>query len=201
MRATSATRRSEHRIFRRLSLDGEVLDVGGVRHAVYPSLIGGDHRITFANVDGTHRPDLVFDAEQRWPIASSSYDAVILNNVLEHMAHPQPCLNEARRVLKPKGRLIGSVPMLFRIHGGKDFFRFTDQGLEVMLTDAGFTSISCTPLGSGPFSVAFELVGAPLRTRVAPLHYLGQFVAEGLDKMCSRLYRETFPLGYFFEAR
>jgi SAM-dependent methyltransferase len=201
MRATSAVRRAEHRLFRRLSLDGEVLDVGGVRHAVYPSLIGGKHRITFANIDDRFRPDLVFDAEKRWPVEDATFDAVLVNNVLEHLSRPQRCLSEARRVLKPSGRIIGSVPMLFRIHGGKDFFRFTNQGLEVMLTDAGFTGIRCTPLGSGPFSAAFDLVGLPLRCRLWPLHYAGQFVAEGLDRLCSRLYRETCPLGYFFEAR
>jgi hypothetical protein len=117
------------------------------------------------------------------------------------MAHPQSCLNEARRVLKPNGRLVGCVPFIFRLHGGKDFYRFTNQGLEVMLVDAGFTEVLCTPLGSGAFSAAFDIVGLPLRARLAPLHYVGQFIAEGLDKLCHRIYGNTCALGYFFEAR
>jgi SAM-dependent methyltransferase len=44
------------------------------------------------------------------PVADGTVDAVILLDVLEHMTHPAAVLADARRVLRPGGFLIFSVP-------------------------------------------------------------------------------------------
>ncbi|MAG34927.1 MAG: hypothetical protein CL878_01550 [Dehalococcoidia bacterium] len=52
---------------------------------------------------------LVGDA-LRMPVPTRSADIVICNDVLEHVADPEQCLAEARRILKPAGVLYLSVP-------------------------------------------------------------------------------------------
>jgi SAM-dependent methyltransferase len=44
------------------------------------------------------------------PLASGSADVVCLLDVIEHLADPVPALVEARRVLRPGGRLVVNVP-------------------------------------------------------------------------------------------
>jgi SAM-dependent methyltransferase len=206
MQARSALRRAQDKFFSRLTLNGRVLDVGGAPTNDYHRLIGGTHTITFGNLYRQYDPDIVFDAQDTWPVANASQDAVIMNNLLEHLARPQECLAEARRVLKPDGKLVGSTPFLYRVHAGPgDYFRFTDEGLRSMLMTAGFSRISISILGSGAFAAAFDLVGTPFR-RLPPVHYGLQQLAEWVDALCNafrpkgQLSREICPLGYFFEA-
>ena len=50
------------------------------------------------------------DASQRLPIGDHEYDCVICLELLEHLQTPIVLLGEFRRVLKPEGRAIISVP-------------------------------------------------------------------------------------------
>lgn len=47
---------------------------------------------------------------EKLPFADSSFDAVILREVLVHIHEPLKALKEIRRVLRPKGFLLGSAP-------------------------------------------------------------------------------------------
>jgi SAM-dependent methyltransferase len=65
------------------------------------------------------------------PLRDLSYDAVICNAVLEHVARLDLVLPELRRVLKPGGHLIVSVPFLQPFHAcPSDYRRFTAEGLR-----------------------------------------------------------------------
>jgi len=44
------------------------------------------------------------------PFANADFDAVVLDNVLEHLAHPAPLLAEMARVLRAGGHAIVGVP-------------------------------------------------------------------------------------------
>jgi SAM-dependent methyltransferase len=54
-----------------------------------------------------HTFDFCFDA---WPLESESMDVVMSIQVLEHLENPFYYIREARRVLKPGGRLYLSIP-------------------------------------------------------------------------------------------
>jgi len=49
------------------------------------------------------------------PFADGSFDVVVFAEVMEHLRFPQKTLGEIARVLRPGGRMIGSVPNAFRL--------------------------------------------------------------------------------------
>ena len=85
MATRSFLRREEYKALARLSIDGRILDVGGSKKSGYHELIKGDHVITTGNINESYGTDLVFDAQQRWPVEDGSFDAVLFVNVLEHL--------------------------------------------------------------------------------------------------------------------
>jgi SAM-dependent methyltransferase len=55
------------------------------------------------------------DAGEPLPLEDESFDVVVAGELLEHLPLPEPTVAEARRVLRPGGRLVGSVPNAFRL--------------------------------------------------------------------------------------
>lgn len=74
------------------------------------------------------RTSLVCDAHDL-PFADGTFDAVILQGVLEYMADPFRVADEIHRVLRADGMVYAESPFMQPVHGGgHDFFRFTDRG-------------------------------------------------------------------------
>jgi len=70
------------------------------------------------------------------PYKNASFDAVICNQVLEHVRKPWVCVEEFRRVLVDGGILIISSPFIYQEHNYPvDNWRFTPSGLEVLCED------------------------------------------------------------------
>ncbi|HLY95063.1 MAG TPA: methyltransferase domain-containing protein [Gaiellaceae bacterium] len=55
------------------------------------------------------------DAEAGLPFDNGSFDVVVAGEVLEHLADPVRVVADVRRVLRPGGRFVGSVPNAFRL--------------------------------------------------------------------------------------
>jgi SAM-dependent methyltransferase len=98
----------------------ESTDFGKSRHMAYAKV---DYIADLANI----------------PVIDRSYDHVICTQVLEHVPDPQKVIHEFWRVLKPNGTLWLSTPLFYEEHmPPHDFFRYTQFGLQRMLTNAGF---------------------------------------------------------------
>jgi SAM-dependent methyltransferase len=54
-------------------------------------------------------PAVAADAS-RLPLKSSSFDVIVLSAVLEHVVDALACVEEAARVLRPRGRIVAYVP-------------------------------------------------------------------------------------------
>jgi hypothetical protein len=81
------------------------------------------------------------DLQNLQGIGDATFDLAILDQTLEHIAHPEQALNEVRRVLKTGGTVIVTTPFLVPVHEGAgygDYYRWTPQGLSVLMERTGF---------------------------------------------------------------
>lgn len=87
--------------------------------------------------------DILCDITDMKPIADGSIGLVLNLESLEHIPYPQKAIDEIHRVLKPDGLLILTTVMHFKIHRApKDYWRFTPEGLELLLRQ--FKILDCT---------------------------------------------------------
>ncbi len=66
------------------------------------------------------------------------YDVAFCMEVLEHVENPEHVLNNIWSHLKPEGEFYFSVPFLYPVHSDQDYWRFTDQGLKLLLERSSF---------------------------------------------------------------
>jgi len=123
-------------------LSGRLLDVGcGTKP--YRSLFQVSE-YTGLDIDSeTNRrrgsADVLYDGT-RFPFDDGRFDAVLCNQVLEHVFNPEQFVAEIRRVLAPGGRLLLSVPFVWDEHEQPwDYARYSSFGLRSLLERQGFT--------------------------------------------------------------
>lgn len=154
-----------------LGRNAVVLNIGSGESAYGPNVVNLDIG-PFQNVD------LVGIAEQL-PIADGACDATILIAVLEHVPDAEQTLSEARRVLKPSGRLFIDVPFIQGFHASPhDYRRYTEPGLRRAVERLGF-EVEASGVAVGPASAA-AWVGS-------------EFLALLLSGRSARVYRLLRP--------
>ncbi len=85
----------------------------------------------------------------------SSIDTVISFSVLEHVSEPFETLKEFKRILKPGGIFIISVPQYWHLHEEPhDYLRFTKYILKQKINTLGFEIVYMNGIGK-----SFALVG------------------------------------------
>jgi SAM-dependent methyltransferase len=91
--------------------------------------------------------DIICDIGDMKPVSDESIGLVLNLESLEHLPYPQKAIDEIHRVLRPNGLLILTTVMHFKIHRApKDYWRFTPDGLELLLNR--FKILDCTLEGS-----------------------------------------------------
>ncbi len=207
----SLLRKLEYEKIAELKIDGKILDLGGDKRSGYYELIKGGHKIDVVNLNPACGADLCFDLEKKFPLDNNSYDAVLCINVLEHIFDYQNVLSESFRVLKGGGILFGVVPFLFNVHGSPhDYFRYTGAALEKIFSEAGFRNVKIEELGTGVFSVLFQLKYGFyrinfIRNLAMKFHImLDKILIQKIFKYLkpdNHLSEKYLPLGYFFAAK
>ena len=95
---------------------------------------------------GLHADNITYYDGVHIPFTNNIFDIVMAVEVFEHVENLDEVIDEIRRILKPNGKLIVTVPMTFPLHMKPyDFRRFTCFGLEKYLKEHGFTNIQIEP--------------------------------------------------------
>ncbi len=139
---------------------GRLIDIGCGNKPYFRPLqsfvdvhIGVDHELS---IHDKSKFDLVGTA-YNIPSENDYFDSALCTAVLEHLEEPELALRECYRILKPGGVAIYSVPFIWHIHEEpRDFFRYTNYGLEYLFKKAGFEIIEIKPL-SGFFVTFLQL--------------------------------------------
>jgi len=102
------------------------------------------HALRFARTHlGAEQISLTQADALHLPFADGSFDVVTLFDVLEHLRDDSRALSEVRRVLRPGGALVLSVPAYQRLWSAHDealhhFRRYEYRGLQQLMRAAGF---------------------------------------------------------------
>jgi len=106
-------------------------------------------------------------SEAEWGLQDASFDVVWAGEVIEHVADTAGWLSEARRVLRPRGRLLLTTPdhgPLTRLHmalsvrawsarlepRGEHLRLYTRASLHTLLAEFGFAQVSVRGAGGVP---------------------------------------------------
>ena len=159
-------------------LSGRLLDVG-CGSMPYQALFAVDAYIGLdIDSEASRRrgmADYHYDGHS-FPFADASFDAILCNQVLEHVFNPDRFLSEIARVLRPGGKLLLTVPFVWDEHEQPyDYARYSSFGLYALLNKQGLKILHHQKLGADA-SILFQLANA----------YLFK-IAQGLPSAIKRL--------------
>lgn len=176
-------------------ITGKVLDIASGQNASYNVYLSGQTEII--RVDSIQNAESFIDFNKKFPFQDNSFDSVLLFNALYIANDPVFTIREIHRVLKNGGQLFLASPFVANeMPEPSDFARFTKEGLEKLLRDAGFSRFETERFGerftSGAYLVHPLLVFNFFRLLVNGLCLV-------LDKLIPTRIREKYPvpIGYF----
>lgn len=196
-----------NRQFAGCHIGGAILDVGGDgRASIFRFLqLNPGAKVVSVDLIPEHKPDYVLNIEiEKIPLPDYSVDYVLAFGLIEHISSIDNLLAEARRLLKPGGKFLATVPFLVNVHPDPhDYWRLTDEKIIQVMEKAGFHEVSVTAIGSGPFLAAYSLTEFAY-PRFLRLLFLP--VVWSLDELIRRLKPKIdwvgrYPLSYIIKAK
>lgn len=180
-----------------ISLRGKVLDLAGGLSPSYARFLPLEG-VNFEKTDivGTTQVDM----NKPLPYPDETFDGVVFFNALYIAKKPQVTLQEIYRVLKKEGEVHISMPFVSsEIPEPNDYGRFTHEGLERILNEAGFKEVSIERIGGKWVSAANLLHDFWFLSVVRLLVYS---LALFLDEV-TKQYQEKYPapLSYYCIAK
>ena len=154
--------------------DSLILDVGAGRGDLLPHYARFPH--VLVDVYPYPEVDIVCDLTTINPFQPSSFDVILLMNVLEHVYSPKDMLASLEPILKPGGKIMIAIPFLLKIHQAPlDFQRLTHFSLQRMAQEVGLQVVHLNAFYD------------PLGLMHEPLRYY-QFWVRPVQSRISRLF-------------
>lgn len=182
---------------------GSLLDVGA-GYGRYRDMLSS-YVDTYQSSDAVDtRADFVEDSAHL-SHADNTFDTVLCNQTLEHVAEADQSIRELHRVLKSGGYAIATVPFLFPEHEDPmDFRRYTRDGFAKAFRDAGFAVVECKSY-NGLASVIAEFIRMRTRNpylppRSAIVRKLGYWSSQFFDRIDARRKDQTSDVDIFYSS-
>ena len=192
----------------KIKVNGLSLEFGAIdrKNKTFSNFIRGQPKFEYSNIKPNKKLNIFYsDLTKKLKIKSNKYNNILLFNVLEHLPEYRIALSQINRILKKKGKIIGSTPFIYQIHGApKDYFRFTKEFFEFELKKQKFNNIKVQYLGNGPFTACYSLIYPYLRF-LPIFSHLVLLICFMLDNILQIFIKtdlkEIFPIGIFFNAQ
>ncbi len=115
-------------------LTGDVIDIGG-RNGRFRNAFPQATSYRILDIDPQWNPDICASVEDI-PLEENSVDGIACLAMLEDVPHVQQAIDEMRRILKPGGTILVTVPFFTAIADRPyDYWRFTDDTLRYLFAD------------------------------------------------------------------
>lgn len=214
---TKPIERAMKKFAQRFSRDQNVLDIGcgrkPYRQFFNCRYVGLDHTAGL-------KPDIVAPA-WKIPLPDNNFNGIILNQTLEHIAKIDQTVSEIKRILKPGGCAIITVPQTMKNHSlalenskapintlpadqhpywQVDYYRFTKYGLAYTFKDFSVLSLHES---NGYFGSIFQLINYFLASLnigslPAPIYLLNNILGLSLDHLGRQSRRINHPIAQKF---
>jgi len=192
----------------KIKVNGLSLEFGAIdrKNKTFSNFIRGQSKFEYSNIKPNKKLNIFYsDLTKKLKIKSNKYNNILLFNVLEHLPEYRIALSQINRILKKGGRIIGSTPFIYQIHGApKDYFRFTKEFFEFELKKQKFNNIKVQYLGNGPFTACYSLIYPYIRF-LPIFSHLVLLICFMLDNILQIFIKtdlkEIFPIGIFFNAQ
>ena len=144
---------------------GKILDIGGgsfyksLRNSNWSTYVVLEPNWKFLpkNVDSKKVVSISADSVNS-PLKDSTFDTVLIIQVLQFIYEPVKLISEVSRVLKRNGKLVIQVPQSGNLHGVPyHYYNFTRFWLERVLIQNQFKIIEYFPLGGAWRTIASRL--------------------------------------------
>jgi len=138
-------------------IGGLTLDVGAGGYDRYSGLFSSERYIRL-DFNIQNKPDLVADAHAL-PFKHEVFDSIVCTQVLEHLKNPFLAVSEFRRILKPQGIVLLTVPQVNELHEEPhDYYRYTRFGIIHLLETNHFEILSVDQRGGFFSTLAQQII-------------------------------------------
>jgi len=195
----------------KFAVNGRVLDLGSKSsEGSYNRFLNrtdgtdGTNRtsVTYTDIAGVGENVIKLDLEEPFTISADSYDSVTCFNTLEHIYNNKNVVEEAYRILKPGGALIGGTPFLVNFHPDPhDYFRYTHEALAHMFAEVGFEQERMIMLGFGPLTAGAAMFLHAFPRFLRLLVVLKAVLLDALILKWKPSQRGKYALGYVYVFR
>ena len=191
--------------FKKYKLSGRCLEFGA-NHKIQRNFLYKDskeYKVFYSNIDNKNKSFIKIDLIKKL-VHKKKYKNIIIFNVLEHLSEVNIALKNLNLLLDSKGKILGSTPFLYRVHGApNDYNRFTRSYLQKILKEKKFTNIKINEIGLGPFLASFSLLRGFLKYLPIIYQILLSLVII-IDKILFYTMKtdpkKIYPIGYVFSA-
>jgi ubiquinone/menaquinone biosynthesis C-methylase UbiE len=130
-------------------LTGHVLNAGAGARDIGPYLRrAGAAQVTRYDLE-SFDPEVIIGPLEDIAFPDATFDSVLCNAVLEHVADVDQAIRELARVVRPGGHLVVAIPFLRPYHACPgDYRRYTADGLAALGRSVGLEVVDILPVHS-----------------------------------------------------